>query len=68
MSFICPYKKCNGKNQKAYKYANGNCKNYGFYHIERAIIAPRIAPSMQAPIKSFMSISPLKVAPVGAGV
>jgi len=57
MSFICPYQKCNGKNQKAYKYANGKYKDYGFYHIDRAIIAPRIAPSMQAPKNSFMFIS-----------
>jgi hypothetical protein len=38
-----------------------------FSHKLKASIAPIIAPSMQAPIKSFMSISPLKVAPVGAG-
>jgi hypothetical protein len=49
------------------KYPNGKDNHYGFNHIEKAIIAPRIAPSMQAPNKSFMSISPLKVAPVGAG-
>jgi hypothetical protein len=49
------------------KDPNSKDDHYSFYHMERANIAPRIAPSMQAPIKSFMSISPLKVAPVGAG-
>jgi hypothetical protein len=33
----------------------------------KANITPRAAPSKQAPNKSFISIPPLKVAPVGAG-
>jgi hypothetical protein len=57
MSFLYPNQKYNGKGQKANKHANGKYKDYGFYHMERAIIAPRIAPSMQAPKNSFMSIS-----------
>jgi hypothetical protein len=57
MSFLCPNQKYDGKSQKANKHPNDNYKDYGFYHIERAIIAPRIAPSMQAPKNSFMSIS-----------
>jgi hypothetical protein len=69
-SFICPKVKYGSKYHqgcKYYKHPDGKDSYYGFDHMERANIAPRIAPSMQAPIKSFMSISPLKVAPVGAG-
>jgi hypothetical protein len=57
MSFICPNQKYDSKGQKTNKHPNGKYKDYGFYHMERAIIAPRITPNKQAPKKSFMSIS-----------
>jgi hypothetical protein len=43
-----------GTRDSIYKYPNGNYKNYGFNHIERANIAPIIAPKIQAPNKSFI--------------
>jgi hypothetical protein len=39
------------------KDPNGKDNHYSFNHMERANIAPRIAPSMQAPIKSFIFYS-----------
>jgi hypothetical protein len=60
MSFIYPKKEYASKQHngcKHGKYAYCKHNHYGFNHMDRAIIAPRIAPSMQAPKNSFMSIS-----------
>jgi hypothetical protein len=43
--------------RKYSKDPDGKNDHYSFYHMERANIAPRIAPSMQAPIKSFIFYS-----------